>query len=60
MIDRIRELIDELRENWRDHYWWLRHPYLQAALLAIVSGVLGVMFAYLEERARLLARGGLA
>lgn len=55
-MDRFREFVDELRDNWDDHYWWARHQGLQIALLAIVSGAIGLLFTYLEERVKLSAR----
>lgn len=51
-MDRLREFLDELRANWDDHYWWTRHPILQAAALGIVAGAISLLFTWLEERVR--------
>lgn len=50
MIDRLRDFLEDLRTNWDDHYWWARHPQLQIALLAIISGTIGLLFTWLETR----------
>lgn len=55
MIDRAAEFARELRDNWDDHYWWARHQALQAALVALVVGLIGLGFTYLEARVRLSA-----
>jgi hypothetical protein len=58
MSDRAIEFLRELRDNWDDHYWWLRHPALQAAVLAIVAGVIGLLFTILETRVKTRATAG--
>lgn len=60
MIDRLREYLDELRENFDDHYWWLRHQMLMASLIALITGAIGLVFAWLETQIRLSATGGTA
>jgi hypothetical protein len=54
-VDKVRDFARELRENWDDHYWWARHQALQAALVALVVGAIGLLFTYLEARVRLSA-----
>jgi hypothetical protein len=46
--ERLRELCDELRERWDDGYWWADHPELRAALVAIVGGLVGLLFTWLQ------------
>jgi hypothetical protein len=53
MAERALEFLQELRENWDDHYWWARHQALQAALVAILVGAIGLLFTYLETRVQL-------
>lgn len=55
MSDRVREFLDELRENWDDHYWWARHQALQAMLVTILVGVIGLVFTWLEVRVKTAA-----
>lgn len=57
MIDRAREFVEELRENWDDAYWWADHPSLRIALMSIVAGVIGLLFTWLETRIKLAAEG---
>jgi hypothetical protein len=54
-VDKALEFLRELRENWDDHYWWARHQALQAAVVAIVVGAIGLMFTWLETRMKLAA-----
>lgn len=49
-MDRWREFARELREHWDDHYWWARHQALQATLIAVAIGAVGLLFTYLETR----------
>lgn len=55
-MDHLRDFLDELRENWDDHYWWARHQALQITLLGILSGLIGLLFTWLEARVQLAAR----
>jgi len=55
-MNEIRDFLHELRENWNDHYWWARHQALQIALLAFISGAIGLLFTYLETRVQLAAK----
>lgn len=50
MRARAAEFLDDLRLNWDDHYWWARHQALQASLVAVLVGVIGLFFRYLEAR----------
>lgn len=55
MDSRLREFVAELRDNWDDHYWWTRHQALQAVLIAIAVGAIGLLFTILETRVRVRA-----
>lgn len=57
-MDQIRELLDELRDNWDDPYWWADHQALQAALLAVLVGVIDLFFVYAKVRVQRAARMG--
>ena len=50
MSDDLKEFLRELHENWNDHYWWTRHLGLQVAMLSIISGLIGLLFCWLETR----------
>lgn len=42
---------DELRELWdrlRDPYWRADHPEITAVLIAIITGLIGLAFAWVE------------
>lgn len=52
MTDRLRELWQELREHWDDRYWWADHLELRAALIAVITGLIGLVFAWFETRIR--------
>jgi hypothetical protein len=55
-MDRAKDFLSELRDHWDDHYWWANHPALRIALLAVVSGAIGLLFTWLETRIKLTAR----
>jgi ABC-type Fe3+ transport system permease subunit len=44
------EWLKELRDHWNDHYWRADHPEVTAVLVAILSGLVGLLFAYLQAR----------
>jgi hypothetical protein len=44
----MREYLEELREHWNDSYWRADHIEVTAALAAIITGLIGLMFAWLE------------
>lgn len=50
MPDRVTELLRELRERWDDPYWWADHQALRITLLSLLSGVLGLLFVYLDAK----------
>jgi len=54
-MDGLRDFWQEIRDHWDDHYWWMRHPELQIMLLSVISGVIGLLFAWLETRIRIAA-----
>lgn len=47
-IDELREYLTELRENWSDPYWRLDHPEVVALGLAVITGIIGLLFATLQ------------
>lgn len=55
-MDRLRDFLEDLRDNWDDHYWWARHQALQATLLAVIAGAISLLFTWLEERVKLTVR----
>jgi hypothetical protein len=44
----MREYLEELRENWDDAYWRADHPEVVAVLVAIITGAIGLLFAWIE------------
>lgn len=52
-MDKLRDFAEDLRANWDDHYWWARHQALQATLVAIIVGAIGLFFAWAETRMKL-------
>jgi hypothetical protein len=46
----MREYLNELREHWDDPYWRADHPEVMAVVVALITGMLGLLFAYLESR----------
>lgn len=46
----MREYLDELRDHWDDAYWRADHPEFLAVIIAIATGLIGLMFAWLEQR----------
>src|SRR6185437_4786615 len=47
-VDDIRDWWEELRENWQDPYWRADHPEVQAFIVAVITGTIGLIFAFLE------------
>lgn len=47
-MDDLRDWWEDLRENWNDPYWRADHPEVQAFIIAVVTGVIGLAFALLE------------
>jgi hypothetical protein len=45
----------DLRENWNDPYWRADHPEVMAFAVAIITGAVGLLFAYLELRVKAAA-----
>jgi len=52
MSERLRELLEGLRDHWDDHYWWANHLELRVLLLSLISGLVGLLFAWLEVQIR--------
>lgn len=48
----MREYLEELREHWDDSYWRADHPEVMAVLIGLITGILGLLFAYLETAMR--------
>lgn len=51
----MSDFLSELREHWNDGYWWADRQLLLAILAAIATGLIGLLFAYLETRVRAAA-----
>lgn len=45
-----REYLEELREHWDDSYWRADHPEVLAVVIALLTGAIGLAFAWLESR----------
>lgn len=48
MLEWLQDQLRDLRDHWDDRYWWADHAELRAALIAIITGILGLMFAWLQ------------
>lgn len=48
----MSDFLSELREHWSDGYWWADRQLLLAILAALATGVVGLLFTYLEARVR--------
>ena len=46
----LRELADELRQEWRNGYWWADHQALRVILMSLAAGMIGLVFHYAELR----------
>ena len=46
----MREYWQDLLDNWDDDYWRADHPEVIAAALAVLTGLIGLAFAWLEAR----------
>ena len=49
-MSQIREYLEDLRDHWDDHYWHARHPEVMAVMLAVLTGAIGLLFAWLQAR----------
>jgi hypothetical protein len=47
-MDWLSEQLSELRDHWDDSYWWADHPELRALVIGIITGLLGLLFAWLQ------------
>ncbi len=47
-MDELRDYLDELRENWRNAYWWADHTFLQTVLACTLVGMIGLVFKWAE------------
>ena len=46
----MRETLEQLWDNLSDPYWRIDHPEVTAVLLGVISGMLGLLFAWLKTR----------
>lgn len=46
----MRDYLSELAEHWDDSYWRADHPEVLAVVIAIATGLIGLLFAWLEQR----------
>lgn len=44
----MREYLEELRDNWTDAYWRADHPEVMAVVVALLTGAIGLTFAFVE------------
>lgn len=51
----MRETIEKLWDTVTDPYWRLDHPEFTALTLAVITGVIGLFFAWVQQR---ILRGG--
>lgn len=47
-MDDWREYLEQLREGWRDPYYWADHQLELAAITATLVGAIGLTFKWLE------------
>ncbi|HET7047864.1 MAG TPA: hypothetical protein VFI54_06290 [Solirubrobacteraceae bacterium] len=50
----MREWLEDVRDHWNDPYWRLDHPELAITVASILTGIIGLLFAWLQ--AKLTAR----
>ncbi len=48
----MKDWLEELRDHWSDAYWHADHPEVKALALAILTGLIGLVFVWLELRLR--------
>lgn len=46
----MKELLEDIWEHVSDPYWRADHPEITAALLSVISGVIGLGFAWLQHK----------
>jgi hypothetical protein len=54
-------MIENLRnywEKWQDSYWRLDHPEITAIAIALATGLIGLLFAYLQHKITTEAHNG--
>lgn len=54
----MSEWLEELREKWSDSYWRLDHPEVAAIIIALATGLIGLLFTYLQARIAKSVQGG--
>jgi len=52
-LERVLEWLRELRDHYDDSYWMAAHPEVSLTLAAFLTGLVGLLFAWLEVRMRL-------
>lgn len=48
MPDELREYLEDLRDHWRDPYWWADHTFLQTCIACGLVGMIGLVFKWGE------------
>lgn len=48
MNEELRELLEDVRDNWRDPYWRADHPEIMAIVAAVLTGIIGLAFTVLQ------------
>jgi hypothetical protein len=46
----MKEWLEDLRDHWDDAYWHADHPEVKAILIAIITALIGLLFAWLQVR----------
>ena len=46
----MNDFLQELRDRWDDPYFWADHQALRMAGIAVVAGIIGLIFHYAELR----------
>lgn len=50
MGDRVRKFLEDARDHWDDHYWRADHPEFTAVIIAIATGILGLLFTWAQAK----------
>lgn len=46
----MRERLEDIWDKITDPYWRLDHPEVTMFLLSVISGIIGLMFAWIQHR----------
>lgn len=44
----MTDWFEDLLDKWRDSYWRLDHPEVTAAVIAVLTGLIGLLFSWLQ------------